>query len=195
MAFQTSPNAPSFSSSQRPHDDSYWRASVTARSQGDGEGYGGLRGYGLSQSAHHERDYRNGGGGLGKGLSRFFGGQRDLPTYKDKPYFAPRRTAARGYRRRYIFGALGLAMFLLTWISLGRWGGRRSHAHVGLGMAGGYSFMEWVQSVGSGDASSSTLSETIDWSARRELVKEAFKISWDAYEEHGWGKCILRFGP
>lgn len=26
-----------------------------------------------------------------------------------------------------------------------------------------------------------------DWLGRRERVKEAFTISWDAYEKHGWG--------
>jgi hypothetical protein len=80
-------------------------------------------------------------------------------------------------------------MFLLTWMSLGRWGGSgHSHAHVGLGTVGGDSFMKWVQSIELGDTSSSQSSGPIDWSARRELVKEAFTISWDAYEEHGCGE-------
>jgi hypothetical protein len=79
-------------------------------------------------------------------------------------------------------------MFLLTWMSLGRWGWRDQHAHVRLGTAGGESFMEWVQSVDQGDKSTLKSSGEVDWLARRELVKEAFKISWDAYEGHGWGK-------
>ena len=30
-----------------------------------------------------------------------------------------------------------------------------------------------------------------DWEERKERVKDAFKLSWGAYEQHGWGRCIL----
>lgn len=37
-------------------------------------------------------------------------------------------------------------------------------------------------------------SQFADWDARREEVKEAFVISWDAYKKHAWGEfcCILQ---
>jgi len=32
----------------------------------------------------------------------------------------------------------------------------------------------------------------VDWLDRREKVKDAFKLSWGAYEKHGWGTAITQ---
>lgn len=32
----------------------------------------------------------------------------------------------------------------------------------------------------------------LDWNARRDKVKEAFQISWKAYEDHAWGESTAR---
>lgn len=34
-------------------------------------------------------------------------------------------------------------------------------------------------------------SKNVDWSERREEVRQAFISSWDAYSEHAWGKSSI----
>ena len=34
-------------------------------------------------------------------------------------------------------------------------------------------------------------SKNVDWNERRDRVRDAFVISWDAYEKHAWGKNVL----
>ena len=33
----------------------------------------------------------------------------------------------------------------------------------------------------------------IDWEERRERVRDAFVVSWDAYEQDAWGECSSLF--
>ena len=38
----------------------------------------------------------------------------------------------------------------------------------------------------------SSSSEIVDWNERREKVRDAFKLSWKAYEDHGWGYDVYK---
>lgn len=171
MSFQLPQNVPSFSSAQRSLEDSYWRASAT-RSQGNGA----LNGYGLSQSGNV--------GGLNK-LNSFFDGGLDLPMYKDKPYFAPRRTGP-GRRRKVIFGILGLVLIGFLWW---RFGGSQSSLGLGKGAPNlkGEDLWTWLQNSQKEEGATTT-TKAIDWERRRDKVRDAFIISWDGYEKYAWGK-------
>lgn len=46
--------------------------------------------------------------------------------------------------------------------------------------------INWVQDDAIGF--SHHLSPFIDWDARRESVRNAFVVSWDAYSQHAWGE-------
>jgi hypothetical protein len=171
MSFQVPQNIPSFSSSQRPLEDSYWRASA-AKSNG------GLGGYGLPKSDNSGSD------SVGK-LNSFFGGGRDLPMYKDKPYFAPRRTAPTRARRKVLYGIIGLVLITFLWVWLVGWGNARN---IRSDTSTGEDLWSWVQSLDSDIEKEAMGSGRIDWEVRREKVRDAFVVSWDAYAQYGWGK-------
>lgn len=170
MSFQHPQNIPSFSSSQRPLEDSYWRASA-ARSNG------GLGGYGLSQSTESDTS-------ASAKLNNFFGGGRDLPMYKDKPYFQPRRTAPSRAGKRILYIFFGLFAIAFLYVFWGTWRSPRT-----IVSAGGTEedLWKWVQNL---DAEESKTSKKIDWEDRRRKVKDVFVVSWDNYEKYGWGRCI-----
>lgn len=48
--------------------------------------------------------------------------------------------------------------------------------------------INWVQDDGIGF--SHHLSPFVDWEHRREAVRNAFVVSWDAYSQHAWGRCF-----
>ncbi|KAL1965638.1 hypothetical protein VTN77DRAFT_5315 [Rasamsonia byssochlamydoides] len=170
MSFQPTQSIPSFSSSQRPLEDSYWRPSATKSN-------GSLGGYGFAKSEN------SGGSGASK-LSSFFGGTRDLPMYKDKPYFAPRRTAPKRVQRQVLYVIFGLFVITFIWVWLGGWGNVRN---IRPSTATGEELWNWVQSLDSEAEKGTARSKRIDWEARREKVKDAFVVSWDGYEKYGWG--------
>ncbi|OJJ47465.1 hypothetical protein ASPZODRAFT_141057 [Penicilliopsis zonata CBS 506.65] len=167
MSFQPQ-NASPFASAQRPLDDSYWRAS---RNPGGNK----LPGYGLSGQPSTVTDTLNG----------FLGNQRTLPMYKDKPYFAPRRTGPRFRRKRTLYGSVVLLLLGLLWWyreSFGYWSG---FSLGGPDLAKGEELWHWMQSLDS--ESENEGQEPIDWAARRERVRDAFIVSWDGYEKYAWG--------
>lgn len=171
MSFQLPQNIPSFSSPQRPFEDNYWRAN---RNLGNNNG---LPGYGLSQPT-----------GISNKLNGFFG-ERALPMYKDKPYFAPRRTGPRRHRRKAIFSGICLSVLIAVWYYTG---GSGTWGKFGLKrpeVARGVDLWNWVQSFGNSEPGKETgvKAKSIDWEARREKVRDAFIVSWDGYEKHAWG--------
>ncbi|RJE26560.1 Mannosyl-oligosaccharide 1,2-alpha-mannosidase [Aspergillus sclerotialis] len=168
MAFQLPQNTPSFSSPQRPLEDSYWHANRNSHSNR-------LPGYGLPRSA-----------GIPNKLSSFFDNDRALPMYKDKPYFAPRRTGPRSRRRKALYGSLSLFLLLVLWYywsGTGVWKGSR------LDSAKGEELWKWMQSLEDQDSNYGKWSQqrSIDWTERREKVRDAFIVSWDGYEKYAWG--------
>jgi mannosyl-oligosaccharide alpha-1,2-mannosidase len=158
-----------------------WRAS-SARSSGS------LGGYGFSQSqatanANHSSNY-NGGTGISK-INSFFGGKpsnRDLPVYKDKPYFKPRRTGSDKTKARVIYVMIALFVTTMLYVFWGGWG---SVADIGPSGNVGEELWKWVQTL---DEEETSTSKYVDWAERRERVRDAFIVSWDSYETYGWGK-------
>jgi len=100
-----------------------------------------------------------------------------LPMYKDKPY----NYAASGRRRpfyqqkRLMLALLGVLVWILYFVgafSSGTRGGADGTTGASKGVAGWFSGGSRKVDV---------------WEQRREKVRDAFKISWKAYEEHAWG--------
>ena len=126
--------------------------------------------WGSSGTVHTHRS-----NGVGDKINDFFD-KRELPMYKDKPYAyaASGKFRPLWRRKRVLAGALVLFLTLSYWL-------------------GAFSRLETSQSslqkppakswswFGMGKA------QMVDWTARRERVKEAFILSWDAYDRYAWG--------
>lgn len=172
-------------SSQNDHSQQGldWRAS-TARSSG-----GNLGGYGFASknnNGHGNGNGSSGGGGAGLGkMNSFFGGKknRELPVYKDKPYFKPRRTGPNRTASRVVYTAVACFMVMLLYVFWGGWG-----SPVAVGPVGetGENLWKWSQMFDAEEDSASL--KKVNWEERREKVKDVFTISWDSYEKYGWGE-------
>lgn len=98
--------------------------------------------------------------------------------YKDKPYnYGGSNRRRPWFRRKTSFAILLLLVTGFTyWLGIlpgtgtDKAGGARAKAGSSLR-----------------DLFSSGSREKVDWLERRERVKDAFKLSWNAYEQHGWG--------
>lgn len=168
MSFQLPQNVPSFSSPQRPLEDSYWQANRDNRSNR-------LPGYGLSPSS-----------GIPNKLNSFFDTDRRLPMYKDKPYFAPRRTGPRSRRRKALYSGLCLFVLAVLWYC---WPVARAWKDSRLDSMAGEDLWKWMQTLEGRDSIDGNWGHKspIDWAERREKVRDAFIVSWDGYEKHAWG--------
>ncbi|KAI9923652.1 Endoplasmic reticulum mannosyl-oligosaccharide 1,2-alpha-mannosidase [Aspergillus wentii] len=105
--------------------------------------------------------------------------------YKDKPYFAPRRTGPRSRRRKLLYWGAALFTFICLWYyasGSSSWDGLKVKVS---DHAKGAELWNWVQSLD--DSASKGKQKSVDWEARREKVRDAFIVSWDSYEKHGWG--------
>lgn len=143
-----------------------------------------------SQSYFRPANQNSRGGLAGLGLSsmNLFDDDRTLPMYKDKPYFSPRRTAPRRGLKR-ILSVLGLCTLVLLGYyyyrpDLPSWHGSDSEDT-------GAELWKWSQTLDSASKGS------VDWTARRDKVREAFMVSWESYEKEAWGKAenISRWSP
>ncbi|KAL4881474.1 glycoside hydrolase [Aspergillus karnatakaensis] len=166
MSFPSSSN-PAYQPSRSP-SEKYWQASRSPSN--------GLGGYGLSQSA-----------GAKNNLNSFFSGDRTLPMYKDKPYFAPRRTAPRFRRRRVLQFAGALFVLVSLWYFV-TGSSERGRSPWTPDSAKGEELWTWIQNVDQMEQpyDGSPL-KNIDWEARRRKVRDAFIVSWDGYEQYAWG--------
>lgn len=108
-------------------------------------------------------------------VGSLFEGNRDLPMYKDKPYSyaSPRRRKPLWRRKRVLLIATPVVLFVLYFLGLFSDGEARKDAH------NRWSFLRGKERSGK-----------VDWMERRVKVKEAFTLSWDAYERYAWGKLI-----
>lgn len=118
------------------------------------------------------------GGGVAEKVAGIFNDGKGLPMYKDKPYnYGASIRRKRWFRRKRTWGILGLLIFsCFYW--LGWLGGGVEERPTGKQSGGTWG----------GILSGSKSSKKIDWEDRKERVKDAFKLSWSAYEKHGWGK-------
>ncbi|KAF2090783.1 glycoside hydrolase family 47 protein [Saccharata proteae CBS 121410] len=117
------------------------------------------------------------GAGVTERIGGMFGdGKKELPMYKDKPYnYAGSSRRAPWFRRKTTLAIVSFVVFVLYW-------------------SGMFSTRSDVQG---GDMKSSDklwksifpakTSGVVDWEERRERVRDAFKLSWDAYEKYAWG--------
>lgn len=127
-------------------------------------------------SSGRSRYAENGHGhsGVAEKIGGIFGDSRKgLPMYKDKPYnYGASIRRPRWFKRKRVMGSLLLLAFgcfyWLGWLSPGDGQKPKSKAGSTWGIFSGQE-------------------KNVDWEERREQVKDAFKLSWEAYEQHGWG--------
>ncbi|KAE8152107.1 glycoside hydrolase [Aspergillus avenaceus] len=168
MSFKHPPINPSLS--PRPLDNNYWRASQSPGPR--------LGGYGLSQSA-----------GVSSNLNTVFSGDRALPmyTYKDKPYFAPRRTGPRSRQSKILYGGICLFFLVSLWYYVSGRDSPELSTKAPTDAQRGHELWTWVQSLENEPKYEGVAQKNIDWAARREKVRDTFIVSWDGYEDVAWG--------
>jgi endoplasmic reticulum Man9GlcNAc2 1,2-alpha-mannosidase len=159
MSFSVPNHVPSFTNPQRRHEDSRWGSSGTL----------GPRSAATARSGA-------GAANVGDRIGGYFK-ENDLPLYKDKPFtYAASRRHRPLWRRKRVFATAGL-LFLGVLYWMGFLSPDKKTTKVGqrLAKSGAWSWLKTGES------------KVVDWDARRERVKEAFILSWDAYEQYAWG--------
>lgn len=116
--------------------------------------------------------------------SKVTGKEQGLPMYKDKPTGHGYGGGGRGrkgfLRSKKGVGLVALAVFgLLYWFG---WSGSGTSGSLDGHKKDGQT--NWGAIVG---GSAGGKKSKVDWEKRRQAVKDAFLLSWGAYEEHGWG--------
>ncbi|CZR50683.1 related to alpha-mannosidase MNS1 [Phialocephala subalpina] len=158
MSFAIPKNVPSFSDPQRHLEDRAWGSSgVTARS-----------------AASHSNGVMS---GMQDRVGNFFDKSRgDLPMYKDKPYSyaSSRRRQPWWKQKRSISGLSVFILFVLYY--LGFFSNSTDGEEASGKTKNNWSWLKGPEKGG-----------TVDWLDRREKVKEAFTLSWDAYDRYAWG--------
>jgi hypothetical protein len=108
--------------------------------------------------------------------NKFSGSEKSLPMYKDKP-----SGKSYGYgvksRKGFMRSRKGVGLIALVVIGMLYWFGWRSTPAGADAQAGS----SW------GGLGSGGKKKTGVWEKRRDAVKDAFLLSWKAYEKHGWG--------
>lgn len=92
-------------------------------------------------------------------------GERQLPLYKDKPYYSTTSGRRKGMMRKKRTIILGLVLFGLVYLFF--FSGKKEEVK---------KRFAW-----------SKVKKNGDWDAKREEVKKVFQQSWQAYEQHAWG--------
>jgi hypothetical protein len=110
-------------------------------------------------------------------MSGMFGKNEALPMYKDKPYsYASSRRQRSIWKRKRVVG-IGISFVMIVLYLLGFFGDDAATTK---------STKErwtWLQKSESGSK--------VDWFERRDKVKEAFTLSWDAYDRYAWGMLAV----
>ncbi|KAF2015697.1 glycoside hydrolase family 47 protein [Aaosphaeria arxii CBS 175.79] len=111
--------------------------------------------------------------------NKFTGNENSLPMYKDKPAnYGQMKGGGSKFGKRMAAGLIFGVLVLFYW--LGWLGSSSTVTKVGPGKDSSSS--TWANIM-----PGSTKGKKVDWERRRESVKDAFLLSWKAYEEHGWG--------
>lgn len=96
--------------------------------------------------------------------------------YKDKPYsYASSRRQRPAWKRKRNLGIAGLVVLFVLYFT-GAFSGDSNTDSVEKTKER-WGWLTRPEKVGT----------TVDWMDRRERVKEAFTLSWDAYERYAWG--------
>lgn len=113
--------------------------------------------------------------------SKVTGKENGLPMYKDKPTgYGYGVGSARG-RRPFLKTRKGVGLLALVVLGVLYWFGWSSTAQDGSASNDGKT--KWVPFSGGGRGKKGNAV----WDKRRNSVRDAFLLSWNAYEEHGWG--------
>ena len=98
----------------------------------------------------------------------------DLPMYKDKPYsYAASRRQRALWKQKRTWGIASIFGFLVLYMT----GCFSGNHHDSVKEKASWGWLSKSENGGS----------KVDWFARRDKVKEAFTLSWDAYERYAWG--------
>ncbi|KAL9106707.1 MAG: hypothetical protein Q9227_008276 [Pyrenula ochraceoflavens] len=160
MSFQASNNVPHFATSQRAQEDAYWRAS----SRG---------GYGYKDNAG---SFSN--GDIGSKINDFFGSNgKELPLYKDKPHYAARRRRGFFQQKRTVAYVILLVLGFFWWLK----------APPSVHLPASHDFSKSADDILAWVEKADSQSKNPDWRLRKDLVREAFRISWDGYKTYAWG--------
>ncbi|KAL7270982.1 mannosyl-oligosaccharide alpha-1,2-mannosidase [Rhizina undulata] len=139
MSFNIPRNVPAFADPSRQLEDTAWNA---------------------VRSSNSPRSPRSGG---------LFSRDKELPLYKDKPYYASGALKRRAWKRKSFWGVVGLLLVGLWW-----WG----------------VFESGSSTIGLPEINRKP-ALPVNWDDRREMVKDVFLKSWKAYEEHAWGYDVF----
>ncbi len=126
---------------------------------------------GSGKSRFPETGHSNGVAGR---IGSILGDKKELPMYKDKPY-----NYARSRRKPFWPGGKRLAVLLLLVFFAMLYLLGVVLRGTDAGPNAGTTSKLW-------EAFSKT-EKAVNWDERRERVKDAFRVSWDAYEKHAWG--------
>jgi hypothetical protein len=159
MGFEVPRNVPSFDAPQRAMEDHVWGGSGRSRFPQQDGGVG----------AYAEK---LGSAVFGEGNS----GGRDLPMYKDKPYYAQRRR--RGLEKYRPLLLLVGVVALLMWF-------------LGFFSSSGTTSSERPSSSWFSSGGKSTKTGQAVWDERKDMVRDVFQRSWEGYEKYAWGKSCL----
>lgn len=110
-------------------------------------------------------------------MGNFFEKNKDLPMYKDKPYsYASSRRRRPAWRRKRVISIATafviIVLYLLGFFSNDEPTNKKTKSH--------WSFLHGNEKAGA----------EVVWLDRRDSVKQAFAVSWDAYERYAWGMSI-----
>lgn len=109
------------------------------------------------------------------------GNEKGLPMYKDKPSGKVYGYGAGRGGWGFMRGKRGMALIALVVLGLFYWFGWSSGDAVQDEKDTGKSLASKLGGSATGKKGK------VDWEKRRQAVKDAFLLSWNAYEEHGWG--------
>jgi hypothetical protein len=112
------------------------------------------------RSRFQTQDASTGSAGVAEKIGGMFGDRRpSLPMYKDKPFAGSSRRLPWFRRKRFLAALLVAFTTAFYWLGL----------------------------FGASTPSVLKSKKPVDWKERRDQVRDAFKLSWSAYEQHGWG--------
>jgi hypothetical protein len=117
--------------------------------------------------------------------SKVTGNEKGLPMYKDKPSGKTHAYGVKG-RRGFMRSRKGVGLVVLVVLALLYWFGWSSSPANLADSAGKTEEKGTVWSDAAKPAKGGKKTK-VDWEQRKEEVKNAFLLSWKAYEKHGWG--------
>ncbi len=169
MSFAIPKNVPSFGNPQRIVEDHIWgNSAVTSRA-------------GAGARAASINANTNAGilAGVQDRVGGLFENKNTLPMYKDKPYaYPPSQRAKPLWRRKRVLGFVLALLALLYFFGASR---RHNRADDPTKRP----LWGWLNQ-------DTDHAKKTDWNMRREMVVDAFTLSWDAYERYAWGMFLPR---